>query len=404
MSGRVRSFRARRATFSIGEPPLRIVMIGPYPGSPDKIDGGAASALTYLSQELASRPGIDLIGVRIADTRTASRSSGKFAWPVVDLPLGRLGLSTLYRRQRRDFAGMLQRYRPDVVHGQGVDLPGFIAVHCGLPSVVTVHGILGEETRYEAGLSARVRSSLTGVLLERPTIRRATDLISISPYVSRHYRNLMRGRVHEIPNPISQRYFDIKRDPERGRLLFAGRIIRRKGVLDLVRAFGDAFEESDCLVLAGAATDRDYDRLVRQEAAHRGIIARVEFRGLVDEAAILEEFSRASALVLPSYQETAPMVIQQAMAAGIPVIATRICGIPDQIEDGATGLLYEAGAVDQLAGLIRRLRMDPLLAARIGEAARMAATGRYRAAPVADATLRAYEAILCESSAQSPAA
>jgi glycosyltransferase involved in cell wall biosynthesis len=374
-------------------------MIGPYPRSPDKIDGGAASALTYLSQELARRPGIELVGVRIADTTTASKCNGTFGWPVVDLPLGRLGLLTLYRRQRREFASLLERYRPDVVHGQGIDLPGFIAAHCGIPSVVTVHGILAEETRYGADLSARLRSCLTGVLLERPTIRRATDLISISPYVSQHYGSLIRGRVYEIPNAISQRYFEIKRSPESGRVLFAGRIIRRKGVLDLVRAFGEAFEWGDRLVLAGAATDPEYDRLVRQEVARRGITARVEFRGLVDETTMLEEFSRASALVLPSYQETAPMVIQQAMAAGVPVIATRICGIPYQIEEGATGLLYEAGIVGQLASLMRKLRTDPSLGVRMGEAARSAATGRYRAGTVADATLRAYEAILDENGA-----
>ncbi len=164
------------------------MMIGPYPGSPDKIDGGAASALTYLSQELASRSGIELIGVRIADTSTASKGVRKFDWPIVDLPLGRLGLTTLYRQQRKHFDDLLQRYRPDIVHAQGIDLPGYIAVNSGFPSVVTVHGILGEETKYGADVLARARSFLTGMLLEQPTVRRATDLISISPYVSRALR------------------------------------------------------------------------------------------------------------------------------------------------------------------------------------------------------------------------
>ena len=331
---------------------VRIMMIGPYPGSPDKIDGGAASALTYLSQELANRPGVDLIGVRIADTNTASKTSLDFGWPILDLPLGRLGLTTQYRQQRKQLDELLRRYRPDVVHAQGIDLPGYLAVHGAVPSVVTVHGILGEETKFGADLKTRARALLTATLLEGPTVRRAKDLISISPYVAHHYSSQISGRIHDIPNAIAPKYFTIRRTPEKGRLLFAGRIIRRKGAVDLVRAFGKVCETEGRLVFAGAATEPDYEQLVRQEVTQLGLAGRVEFLGLLDEAAMLNEFARAEALVLPSYQETAPMVIQQAMATGLAVVATRICGVPYQIEHDVSGLTYTAGAVDELAGLL----------------------------------------------------
>lgn len=369
-------------------------MIGPYPGSPDKIDGGAASALTYLSQELAGRPGIELIGVRIADTTTASKGNSNFEWPIVDLALGRLGLTTLYREQRKQFDRLLRRHRPDIVHAQGIDLPGYIAVNSGIPAVVTVHGILGEEARYGADTLARARSFLTGVLLEQPTIRRATDLISISPYVTEHYGNQINGCVHEIPNAIAPRYFDIHRSPEKGRVLFAGRIIRRKGVVDLVQAFARNRNDGARLVFAGAATDPGYESLVREEIVRLELVNQVEFAGLLAESAMLEEFSRAEVLVLPSYQETAPMVIQQAMAAGLPVIATRICGVPYQIKHDVTGLLYTAGAVDELAALLLRLDAEALLGKQLGEAARAAAVERYHAARVADETLATYESML----------
>jgi len=369
------------------------MMIGPYPGSPDKIDGGAASALTYLSQELANRPGIELIGVRIADSTTKAKIAGDFGWPIVDLPLGRLGLTTLYRRPRELFAGLSQRFRPDIVHAQGTDLPGYIAVNGDVPSIVTVHGILGEETRYGAGFAARARSFLNGALLEKATVQQATDLISISPYVTRHYGKRIRGRVYEIPNAIAPRYFSVQRQPETGRLLFAGRLIKRKGVVDLVRAFAKAGVDGT-LVFAGAATEPEYELLLRQEIARFGLIERVAFRGLLDEASMLEEFSRAEALVLPSYQETAPMVIQQAMAAGLAVIATNICGVPYQIQHDVTGLLYTAGDINGLVTLLRRLGSEPMLSGRLGPAARLTANSRYHATKVADATLDAYKAIL----------
>ncbi len=370
------------------------MMIGPYPGSPDKIDGGAASALTYLSQELARRPGIDFIGVRVADTSTAASGRSNFEWPIVDLPLGRLGLTTLYRQQRNHFAGLLRRYRPDIVHAQGTDLPGYIAVKSGVPSVVTVHGILGEETKFGADVLARARSFLNAVLLEQPTVRHATDLISISPYVTEHYGNRIGGRVHEIPNAIAAQYFEVRRKPEKGRLLFAGRLIKRKGVVDLVRALAQSRLDGAQIVFAGAATDPEYERLVRQESSRLNLVDRIKYRGLLDESSMLEEFSRAEALVLPSYQETAPMVIQQAMAAGVAVIATRICGVPYQIQHNVTGLLYPAGAVDHLAALLHRLGTELSLSERLGEAARVVAIERYHAAKVADATLNTYKSIL----------
>ena len=356
------------------------MMIGPYPGSPDKIDGGAASALTYLSQELASRPGIEFIGVRIADSTTEAKSAlGTLDGRSLICPLGDSGSRRCTASLEIFSPACCRRFRPDIVHAQGTDLPGYIAVRSDVPSIVTVHGILGEETRYGADFEARARSFLNGALLEKPTVQHATDLISISPYVTKHYGKPIRGRVHEIPNAIAPQYFGIRREPEKGRLLFAGRLIKRKGVVDLVRAFAKAHVDGT-LVFAGAATEPEYERLLEQEIAQFGLIERVEFRGLLDEASMLEEFSRAEALVLPSYQETAPMVIQQAMAAGLAVIATNICGVPYQIQHDVTGLLYTAGDVDDLAALLRRLGSEPLLGKRLGEAARVAAIERYHAA------------------------
>ena len=334
---------------------------------------------------------MDLVGIRMPAVSTVSEAEGEFGWPVIDLPIKRWGLTTAYRRQQSEFRQLLDRFRPDVIHAQGIDVPGYIAVRSGIPAVVTVHGILSEETRYGADLRTRLRSYLNGLLLERPTVRQATDLISISPYVTAHYGNLIRGRIHDIPNAIASKYFDVQRAPERGRLLFAGRVIKRKGVLDLVRAVAECDGHAFRIVIAGAATEPDYERVLREQAGRLGVTERIDFRGLLDETSMLQEFSRAEALVLPSYQETAPMVIQQAMAAGLAVIATRICGVPHQVTDGVTGLLYEAGDVKALANLLRRLGMDSGLSARLGEAGRRVALERYHATSVASATVRAYE-------------
>jgi glycosyltransferase involved in cell wall biosynthesis len=348
-----------------------------------------------------AEPGIELVGVRITRDGTGTHESTEFGWPVADLSLGRLSLSTFYRRQKHRLSNLIRQYRPDIVHGQGTDVAGFLAVGCGLPSVVTVHGLLGECAKYQTNPATKARAVLSGLLTERHTVRRATDLIAISPYVTRYYESELRGRVHEVPNAVAPSFFGVRRAPERGRLLFAGRIANGKGLVELLRAVALNQATVTKVVLAGSAPDPAYADFVRKEAELLGLTGRVEFAGLLDEPSLLEEFALAEALVLPSYQETAPMVIQQAMAAGLAVLATNVGGVPFQIQHDVMGLLFGAGDVAQLAGLLGRLGDDPSLSRRLGEAAKIAAVARYDASTVARATIAVYQSIL--SSAQAHA-
>ena len=376
--------------------PVRIMMIGPYPKSPDRIDGGVASALMYLSQALADEPSVELIGVRIAKGHIDAGSVKSFGWPVADLPLGRMSLSTFYRRQRNQLRTLLEKFRPDIVHAQGADIAGYLAVGCDVPAVVTVHGLLAECARFQTDFRSRVRAVAAAMLTERHTVRRARHLIAISPYVTRYYEGEIGGLVHDIPNPVSSSFFRVVRRPERGRLLYAGRISNGKGILELLQAVARN-RDITRLVLAGAAPDPTYLNRVHDEVAQLSLLDRVAFAGLLDEPALIREFSLAEALVLPSFQETAPMVVQQAMAAGLPVIASRVGGIPFQLDHDLTGWLCEPGNVDQLAELIARLGKDAESVRRVGKAAKAVALERYPASTVASATMSVYRGMLSPS-------
>lgn len=256
---------------------MRVMMIGPFPRSPDRIDGGVAAATMYLCQALAA------------------------------------------------------------------DLAGFLATGCGLPEVVTVHGLLGECARLQTHPTAKARAILAGLLTERPTVRRATDLISISPHVGQYYEGEIKGRVHQVPNAIAPRFFRLPRVPERGRLLFAGRIAKGKGPHDLVHAVARIPDKVRQVIFAGAAPDPAFESVLRADVERLGLSGRVRFAGLLDEPALLEEFARAEALVLPSYQETAPMVVKQAMAAGLALagctVAEKLCDATSVAS--ATRMVYE---------------------------------------------------------------
>ncbi len=369
-------------------------MIGPFPLSPARIDGGVAAAMTYLAQALVGGQKVDLIGIRVGAGDRQVASDAGFDWPILDLSIGRLGLARRYRREQLALAGAIRKFRPDIIHGQGLDLPGWLAVGRRVPSVVTVHGIIREEIRHLRSRTARTRARIAEWMMERSTLRRAQEVICISPYVARYYGLEIRGRVHNIPNAIAASYFDVPRAPERGRLVFAGRMVERKGVLDLVRSLALVPHAFTKLVLAGSAPDPEFEKRLRQEIERSGLGPRVQFSGLLDESSLLAEFARADALVLPSHLETAPMVVQQAMAGGLAVVASAVGGVPDQIQDGVSGLLFESGHVLQLAAHFQRLHDDPTLSPRLGAAGRALAIGTFGADWVAEATRSAYDQIL----------
>lgn len=376
-------------------------MVGPFPKSPDRIDGGVASALTYLSEALARDPAVELLGVRIMTGPTSMRMDGGFAWPISDLPLGRMSLSTLYVRQKRRLARLLEQLRPDLVHAHGADVSGYIAIGCGVPTVVTVHGLLAECARYQTNPTSRLRATLAAFVTERHTVRRANHLIAISPFVSRYYGTDIRGQVHEIPNAVSPRFFQVARKPEPGRLLYAGRISHGKGLIELLQAVARNRARVSCLVLAGAAQDADYRARIAAKVEGLGLADKVTIAGLLDDRALLEEFGRANALILPSHQETAPMVVQQAMAAGLPVIATRVGGIPDQLDHEQTGWLFEPGNVEQLAALIGKVATDEGVGRKVADAARRVAEERFQAGAVARATTAVYRSVLASPNQRS---
>jgi glycosyltransferase involved in cell wall biosynthesis len=344
----------------------------------------------YLSEALASIGGIELFAVRIAQGPEDACEAGRFSWPIEDLQLGRLGLSSLYLRQRRRFRDILERVKPDVVHGQESDIAGYLAVGSGYPAVLTVHGILGECAKLQSDPVVRARSILAAYLTERHSIGRANDLIAISSYVTRYYEGTITGQVHYVPNAVADAYFQVERAVRRGRFLYAGRVSNGKGLVELVRAVQRLQWPESELVLAGASPDPAYERHIREQVRLLGLSRRVKFAGLLDEAALRTELSRAEALLLPSHQETAPMVIQEAMAAGVAVIATRVGGIPEQVVDGVTGILFDAGDVEQLTDAMTAFRQDEGAAVRMGFAGKALAEKRYRASAVASATCEVY--------------
>lgn len=152
-------------------------------------------------------------------------------------------------------------------------------------------------------------------------------------------------------------------------ILSVGRLSPEKGQLGLVEAFALAVDRGlDArLVLVGSGPD---EARVRRAVADRRLGDRVEFLGQQPEAEVLRAMGRAHLFVIASFMEGLPVVLMEAMALGLPVIAPAITGIPELVTHGETGLLFAASHWDELAARMAQLAGDPDLRARLAEAAR----------------------------------
>jgi glycosyltransferase involved in cell wall biosynthesis len=152
-------------------------------------------------------------------------------------------------------------------------------------------------------------------------------------------------------------------------ILSVGRLSPEKAQLGLLEAFSLALRRGlDArLVLIGGGPDAGR---IRAAVAARGLDDRVDLQGRQPEAAVLEAMARADLFVLSSLMEGLPVVLMEALALELPVIAPAITGIPELVEHGTTGLLFQAGRWDELADRILSMSADPALRARLAAAGR----------------------------------
>lgn len=163
------------------------------------------------------------------------------------------------------------------------------------------------------------------------------------------------------------------------RFLLLAKMDEWKGVDDLLNACatlqgtGVGFE----LTLAGPAGSAGDAPTLRRKIADRQLNGLVRYVGEARGASKEDLFARADAYVQPSHHEGMPLSVLEAMARGLPVIATRVGALPEVIADGHTGRLVPPGRPDALAGVMRELATDASMRCRFGEAARRHAMARF---------------------------
>lgn len=224
---------------------------------------------------------------------------------------------------------------------------------------------------------------------------RNTSMIAVSSAVKEEYVRLGcdANRIEVIYNGIDDAFFTTpisrkeQRTPDHMRLLYVGRLYSAKGVLVLLKALDKLVNEQKqghfTLDIFGAGDPVYTEELYRFVQA-RQLETAVTFHGQLSQHELIQKYDQADCVIIPSiWKEPGCAIIIEAMARGVPLIATSIGGTSEMINHGVDGLLVEPGDANALAATILKLAGDPALQARLVEAAHITACERYTVEGVA---------------------
>jgi len=374
---------------------VRVAIFSRYPRDVNQPRGGVESVTVSLVRSLARLDGLDIHVVTLEKDLADVLVERHDGAAVHRLPASRWPqmLDILGGPGRRRLVDYILDLHPDVVHAH--ETHGLMLGGLPLPFVFTVHGFDHANLEAEGDLAARVRSPLWR-MVEKYGLSHQHSIISITPYVRRMIEPLTGARIHDIDNPVDYRFFETSRDEQPGRVFFAGWITERKNPLGVLEAFARVRRRGieATVAIAGEAREQEYrDRLLacieREKLADR-----VEFLGHVRHDRLPAELARSALFVLPSRQENSPMAIAEAMAVGVPVIASNRCGMPFMIREGESGYLIEPDDHDEIADRMARILTDCALRARMGQVGRSIAMERFHPDTVARKTVEVYRTLI----------
>ncbi|HEX2022378.1 MAG TPA: glycosyltransferase family 4 protein [Candidatus Thermoplasmatota archaeon] len=380
-----------------------------YPPAP----GGAETHVAALAEGLIQR-GHDVV-VHASDLHT------EYPFARRDLPTEVEGVRVVRHRAVRWLGAWTamptmpkalreEAERADVLHAHSYGYYQTVAAArasagTGTPLVFTPH--FHPPWSMEGGRLRRVLRGVYDPTLGRYALARAARVIGVSSgevASLREHLPLDMARVRIVPNGFHAAAFDPPPSREAGRarlgaaddaplVVFAGRLASNKGLQHLVPAFARVAQAHPRARLVVAGEDQGWGARVRAVAESLGVADRVTLTGHQDAAAYRETLAAADVFVLPSEWEAFGIVLLEAMACGVPCVATRVGGAPEVVADGETGALVAYGDEAALAHEIDALLADPARRRRMGEAGRRRALASFTWDAVVDRTVEIYREV-----------
>jgi glycosyltransferase involved in cell wall biosynthesis len=350
------------------------------------IGAGAANATFHIAKSLAAQVAVTVLTARYGNLTGTS----------VEGPLSVVRCPAL--RRRADRSGMVEKI--SFITGSLLALPAlvkankfdgciaFFSIPCGpvalvakafygIPYVISLRG--GDVPGADKSLSL-VHFLLTP--LRRAVLARARAVVANSEGLQRVAESADPFPVRVIPNGVDTRVFTPRGEGDKNdncfRVLYVGRLQEQKNVMLLLEQFATvcaSHRESPVeLHIVGDGPERT---AVRRAARALNIMEKITWHGWLDRDALLEAYRRCDCFVNPSLSEGSPNTVLEAMACGLPVIASDILGNNELVADGETGFLFDLKNPSGLAEKLELLVHDQAMNLTMGKKARQKIEAHY---------------------------
>ncbi len=292
---------------------------------------------------------------------------------------------------------IINEIRPDVVHVHGTEGGYFTpAAKKNIPYIISIQGIISEIMKIEPTIAG-----LLQIPFEDHAIKKATYFGCRTNFDSGFVKKKNRDAIiFDLPEAMNSVFFenDWKPLPELS-LLFVGSIMKRKGIEDLIQSINKlkvSFPDIRLKVI-GSGTKK-YTDYLKQIVEKKALLSNVFWLGARSPIEIASELSKSTLFVLPSLMDNSPNCLAEAMAVGVPCIATKVGGIPSMVTDKIDGMLFEKHDVNKLVDIIQLLVRDKELQKKLSVNAKAKAFQRNYPPNVAEKYIEVYKSLVNGSS------
>jgi glycosyltransferase involved in cell wall biosynthesis len=292
-------------------------------------------------------------------------------------------------------AGMVKAVGLDLVHGHSMYSFGYAMTRKkGLPYVLTAHGTQKNELKHTLKTRPTPNHVITdfgSMLMERYSAKKADAVVVVSQENKRDIMaqyGIPQNKVRVIHNGINPDRFKAS-ELDGNRIIYVGRLHERKGVDRLLMSFKKVLDEMKAeLVIVGSG---EMEGHLKELARKLDIEESVRFCGFVDDEDIPGLYASSSLFVMPSYYEGFGIVLLEAMASGLPVVATATGGAPELVENEKNGFL---ATHENMHKSIISLLQDRALMRNCGSNNRKKAIGNFSWDAIAERTIEVYSELL----------
>jgi glycosyltransferase involved in cell wall biosynthesis len=319
-------------------------------------------------------------------------------------PLNFVGAWSMAARLRWSWKKLMAGFDCDLIHAHTITPDGFAACKLAkslrLPVICSARGSEVHTTPKESAMVHR---------MTRWALRQTDGMIAVSHALAEEAANIAEAEATLKPKVIyngvgenfktagdrlaSRRKLNLSAAAQI--ILFVGRCERDKGLGELLQASGDFSRlnpKAELVIVGDGGARSELELAARCEPFD----TRVHFVGQVGRDGIGEYLQAADIFVLPSYGEGMPNALLEAMAAGLPCVATHVGGIPEAIQDGVNGILIPPKSAGAIAGALKKIFSAPDLSRDLGAAARRTIADKFSWPANAHAHLEFYEQVIAK--------